>query len=138
MSDCIDRIPSNRAEIWEELVISILAVNQYSLEKTYSLLPLLRVVGIVDPVNLTKWGVEDVVAQLKTAGCDRGPFMTRLFAKRLVSLGIALRSRGVEMSAEIILSNHPDAIRNLLLPVNGIGPKVLQNFFLLRGIKEQA
>ena len=125
------------AAIWEDLVVSILSVNSYSIEKAYALLPLLRKVGIVDPSNLGDWEFERVAAKLKAAGCDRGPFLTGLFAIRLASLGEALKAKGFRICEKIILSNDPEAIRNLLLPVNGIGPKVLENFFFLRGISKK-
>lgn len=137
MPEQMKRLQGNLEEIWEELVVSILAVNQYSLEKTYAVLPLLREVGVVDPGNLASWELEDVIGRLKAGGCDRGPFMTGLFARRLVSLGVALKSKGVASCGEVISTNDAKAIRNLLLPVEGIGPKVLNNFFLLRGIKEE-
>ena len=138
MSEQVHRLPNNLDEIWEELIVSILAVNNRSLEKTYALLPLLRKAGIVDPANLTRWDVEEVVARLKTAGLDWGSYMTRLFARRFVSLGEVTKSNGIATCGNILLGNDPDTIRNLLLLVNGIGPKVMQNFFLLRGISEKA
>jgi len=67
MSEQVHRLPNNLDEIWEELIVSILAVNNRSLEKTYALLPLLRKAGIVDPANLTRWDVEEVVARLDDA-----------------------------------------------------------------------
>jgi hypothetical protein len=137
MSKRVQRVTSNLPEVWEELIVSMLAVNNRSLEKTYATLPLLRKAGVVEPGNLTKWAVEEVVARLKTAGLDWGSFMTELFARRLVSLGVTIKSNGVAASGEVLMAKDPDAIRNLLLRVNGIGPKVLQNFFLLRGIKEK-
>jgi hypothetical protein len=129
MSKKIRETRSNPGEIWEDLIVSILAVNQYSLEKTYALLPL-------DPEMLCNLQPEEVVERLKTNGVDRGSFMTLLFAMRLVSLGVALHSKGIASCVEVILSNDPEEIRNLLLPVNGIGPKVIGNFLLLRGIKD--
>ena len=129
-------MPDNSNGLWEDLIVSILAVNQYSLEKTYAALPLLREAGIVDPMKLSSWELEEVIARLKAAGCDRGPFMTKLFALRLVSLALALNSKGIEGCREVLQSDDCDSIRKLLLPVNGVGPKVLFNFFLLRGIEE--
>ena len=61
--------------------------------------------------------------------------MTRLFALRLVSLGVTLKAKGVAACGEILRNNDSAAIHDLLLPVNGIGPKVFRNFFMLRGIK---
>ncbi len=120
---------------WEDLVISILSVNGRSLEKTYGLAPLLRMNGLFRPEDLSKWDIEEIVARLNSSGCDRGSFMTKLFAIRLANLGTAAVSTGIEESERILLSNEPAAISNLLLPINGIGSKVLRNYFLLRGIK---
>jgi hypothetical protein len=121
-------------DVWEDLVVAILSVNQYSLERTYTAIAGIRREGISTPDDLASWELEEIVARLKAAGCDRGLFMTQLFAVRLAALGMAIRSRGIEVFGRILLSNDPAAINNLLLPINGIGPKVLRNFFLLRGI----
>jgi hypothetical protein len=118
------------------LVVSLLSVNQYPLEKTYAVLSLLRQGGLLSPENLSRWELEEIVARLKAAGCDRGPFMTKLFAVRLASLGMSVQSRGIAVCRGILLSNDPAAISDLLLPIKGIGPKVLRNFFMLRGIRE--
>lgn len=76
----------------------------------------------------------DIQKRLTAGGCDRGSFMTSLFAKRLASLGALIRGRGVAECERIIGSRDAKAIEAMLLPVNGIGPVVLRNFFLLRGI----
>lgn len=123
-------------EPWEDLVVSILSVNQYTLEKTYAVVSLIRQSGLVGPENLGRWDVGEIAARLKTAGCDRGPFMTQLFAVRLACLGVAVEARGIAVCREILLSNEPAAISALLLPIKGIGPKVLNNFLVLRGIRE--
>src|ERR1019366_6186690 len=119
----VQGLPDNSEGPWDDLIVSILAVNQYSLEKTYGVLPLLREAGIVDPMKLSSWELEEVITRLKAAGCDRGPFMTKLFALRLVSLALALNSIGISVCREVLQGNDPDAIRKLLLPVNGVGPK---------------
>jgi hypothetical protein len=117
---------------WEDLVVSILSVNQYSLEHTYQALEGLRTEGLSDPSNLAHWGQVEIVDRLKAAGCDRGPFMTNLFALRLCNLGTLIEHRGVEECVKIIWGRDRRAIQDLLLPVNGIGPKVIANFCLLR------
>lgn len=119
---------------WEDLVIAILAVNQYSLEKTYPALSLLRDNGLLSPENLSRWDIDEIIRRLKVAGCDRGPFMTQLFGVRLAHLGAAVESYSIEACSRILLSNDPVAIRDLLWPIKGIGPKVLKNFFMLRGM----
>jgi hypothetical protein len=119
-------------DAWEDLVVSILSVNQYSLKRTYQALEGLREQGLSDPHRLMHWGQAEIVDRLKAAGCDRGPFMTNLFALRLCNLGTLIEHRGVEECMKIISSRDCGGIQDLLLPVNGIGPKVIANFCLLR------
>jgi len=127
-------MPQASDSIWEDLVLSILSVNQYSLEKTYSAVEGLRREGLFEPENLISWSSEEIVAHLKQGGCGRGVFMTTLFGHRLSSLGYFLQSKGVKACEEILRSGDSSAIRELLLPINGVGPRVLQNFFVMRGI----
>ena len=121
--------------LWEDLVISILSVNQYPLEKTYTAIESLREAGLFDPQNLARWGAVQITVKLANAGCDRGVFMTNLFATRLAALGDHVSKVGVSQCEKVILSKDKDAITRLLMPVNGVGPRVLQNLFLLRDIK---
>jgi hypothetical protein len=122
---------------WEDLVVSMLSVNQYSLEKTYEFVGGLREQGLFDPRMLMVWDQLEIVERLKSAGCDRGPFMTNLFALRLANLGMLIASRGLETCARVISGRDTRAVGELLLPVNGIGPKVISNFYLLRGMSSE-
>ncbi len=58
--------------------------------------------------------------------------MTNLFARRLASLGEFLKSAGVEECERVLRKGDATEVRQLLLPVRGMGPRVLANFFLLR------
>ena|ERR1700730_14344453 len=120
---------------WEDLIVAILSVNRYSLEKTYLSIAGLRREGIVEPHKLRSWGTEEIAARLIRAGYDRGRFMTTLFAQRLASLGCFVESHGLESCERVLRSKDSSAITTLLMSVNGIGPSVLQNFFLMRGIE---
>jgi hypothetical protein len=120
---------------WEDLVISILAVNQYSLERTYVFLGALREQKVTDPTSLARWDSQEIEARLRASGCDRGSFMTKLFAERLSALGALIRSTGIDECEKAICSRDARAIEAFLLPVKGIGPVVLRNFYSLREIK---
>ncbi|MDZ4797978.1 MAG: hypothetical protein SGI92_07440 [Bryobacteraceae bacterium] len=120
---------------WEDLVVSLLSVNQYSLERTYESIGGLREQGLFNPTNLEQWEHGELVARLKAAGCDRGAFMTGLFALRLANLGALIQSKGLDNCTKAISGRDAHAIEKLLLPVNGIGPKVIANFYLLREIE---
>jgi len=119
---------------WEDLVISVLAVNQYSLEKTYACKEGLQTQELTTPATLLELAPAEIERRLKAGGCDRGAFMTNLFAKRLAALGAHVRSVGIEKSTIILAGISRQKIEQFLEPVNGIGPVVLRNFFLLRGI----
>lgn len=119
---------------WDDLVVSILAVNQYSLEKTYGGLEGLRTTNVTDPANLRDWKPEEMTAKLRAAGFDRGSFMTALFAQRLCALGELIRARGITECESVLSGRNRRSIEAVLLPVKGIGPKVLKNFFMLRGL----
>jgi endonuclease III-like uncharacterized protein len=120
---------------WEDLVISILAVNQYSLERTYVLLGPLRENKITDPARLARWQEQEIEEKLRASGCDRGAFMTKLFAERLSALGALIRNKGIAECEKAISSKDARVIEAFLMPVKGIGPKVLRNFYSLREIK---
>jgi hypothetical protein len=118
--------------LWEDLVLAILSVNQYSLEKTYLAVETLRREGLFKPQNLAQWTSKEIGARLRNGGYDRGGFMTWLFADRLESLGKFVDSVGVEACEKVLLRGEANEVKRFLQPVNGIGPKVLANFFVLR------
>jgi hypothetical protein len=125
-------MPNQQDNPWEDVVVSILAVNQYSLERTYAAVPGLRQEKVFSPENLSRWPIEEIADRLRRGGCDRGAFMTNLFAKRLSSLGKWVQSKGFVECEKILTCGERPAISALLSPVNGVGPKVLANLFLLR------
>jgi hypothetical protein len=132
----LDRNDTSREAhgLWEDLVIAMLSVNQYSLERTYSSNALLREQGLFEPENLARWGVDEICERLCKGGCNRGSYMSKLFAVRLACLGDFIAREGVDHCVEILMSKNIKEIERLLIRVKGIGPKVLANFFLLRGI----
>ncbi|MCZ2155719.1 MAG: hypothetical protein LC114_17780 [Bryobacterales bacterium] len=121
------------SDLWRDLVVAVLAVNQYSLERTYFNSQGLVTECLADPVSLSKWSADEIVERLCKAGYDRGPFMTRLFAERLHALGLALSNQMTSDISGILDSGDRIAIEKVLMPIRGVGPRVLANFFLLRG-----
>src|SRR4051812_44666176 len=104
----------NRPQIddpWEDLVVSVLSVNNHSLERTYKSIAALREQGLVDPGRLEQWDQSEIASRLKAAGCDRGPFMTNLFALRLANVGELIRHNGgVQHCTAVINSSNVQAI----------------------------
>jgi endonuclease III-like uncharacterized protein len=126
--------PEGMDDPWEDLVVSMLSVNQYSLERTYAAIEGLRREHIAVPSNLARWQTQEMEGRLRAAGYDRGPFMTDLFAKRLCALGALIRDKGADVCEKVIGGFDMEAIQGLLLPVHGIGPVVLRKFFVLRNL----
>jgi hypothetical protein len=116
---------------WEDLVLSILSVNSYPLERTYLAVDTLRREGLFCPQNLARWTPSEIGTRLRHGGYDRGG-MTWLFADRLESLGRFAVSKGAEECERILGTAATNEVEHFLLPVKGIGPRVLANFFLLR------
>ena len=118
---------------WADLVIAILSVNNYPLEKTFALFSSLEDNGLFDPTVLADLSSADVARKLGAAGYNRGDTMTAIFTERLTSLGKLAASVPVESTSNILQSGDHKEVSSLLSGVKGIGPKVLAKFFLLRG-----
>lgn len=117
-------------QAWEEVILAMLAVGQYPLDRVVALRGRLRDGGLLDPRNLASWSVERVAAGLRSAGYDRGR-LTAMYADRLVSLG-KLHETESERCDLILREGDDDAVRALLMPWYGIGPTVIANFLNLR------
>jgi len=118
---------------WGNLVIALLSVNNYPVTKTLVLFDQLEDEGLFDPRNLASWSHPEIFSRLKKAGYNRGDFHVGIATRRL----LALSSLAGDMSNnEKILEQGTDQdVKDLLLPVEGIGPVVVWNFLQLqRGI----
>jgi hypothetical protein len=125
---------STNRDLEFELVISILAVNQYSLEKTYLLKDSLKSAGLFDFEILMNSSAKDLEHLLKEGGCNRGEFMTSLFASRLNSLGDFIKKEGLQNFKAKVNTNDLNEVSAYLLKIKGIGPRVIANFFALRDV----
>lgn len=119
---------------WEDLIVSLLSVNNCSVENTYRHISSLREQGLFKPKNLSRWDQGTLVERLKAGGYDRGTFMTNLFALRLANLAQHVEQIGFDACLKVISGRDVKAIESLLLPVKGIGPAVIRNFCFLRSI----
>ena len=90
-------------------------------------------VQLTDPERKT---LAEIAKRLGQAGYDRGPVMTQIFSERLSDLGEFLGSHGVEDCERLLASGSKAEITALLSPAKGVGPRVLENLFLLRGTSE--
>lgn len=119
--------------VWHDLVVSMLAVYNYTLEKVDAYSDGLEKQGLFEPDKIQKMSHEDIFAALEKAGYRRGN-LNSIFTERLQSLGENVNHSGKSHCESILKGKDKQAITNLLHPINGVGPKVIDNYFELRGI----
>lgn len=119
---------------WADLVMAMLAVNSYPLERAFSLLEPLAQAGLTDPETLHASSEAEIAVKLCAAGYDRGPYMTGLFSRRLSALGRVAAKHGFDELSRVLMGTDAGAIKDALMPIHGVGPRVLHNFLLLRGL----
>lgn len=111
--------------------MAMLSVNNYPLTKVIALFDALQANGLFDPRNLACWNHEKIARSLAETGYDRGAVMTSIFTDRLSSLGKL--AQDLAANERILTKGTKLEVCELLRRVKGIGPKVLETFFLLRG-----
>jgi len=119
-------------DVWQDLVVSMLSVNNYSLEKTYSSIELLSQEGLFDPKKLVGWKADEIADRLRRGGYNRGEYLNNLLATRLASLATFVEGVGMKESERILTKSDKSVIAKFLQPVNGVGPQVLRSFSMLR------
>ena len=124
-------VPSGASsDIVDALVISLLAVNNYQLDKAWALLPSLKSNGLTDPAQVAGADVGDLTVRLASAGYDRG-MLTGLFAERLRQLMISVLSEAFGGLRDAIQANDQKKFSDLFCAFPGVGPRVCSNAWLL-------
>lgn len=121
---------SSSGEVWEDLIIAMLAVGGFSVRKVLEMRGSLAGAGLLEAKNLVAWDAGRVTRELNSAGYSRG-MLTGMYAERLVTAIGSLADR-LEENAAVLLSDDSDQIAALLLPQHGIGPKVVETYLTLR------
>jgi hypothetical protein len=121
--------PKN-ANLWGNVVIAILSVNQYS---ALSLAEDLDANGLFDLRNLAAWDHAEIYKRLEQSGYKRGEFLTGSMTERLISLGKL--AENFQENDQILANGNKGEVTALLSKVKGIGPLVLSNVLALRDLK---
>jgi endonuclease III-like uncharacterized protein len=114
----------------ECLLMAILSVNNFPLEKAWSLLPRMRAAGLTDPDRVTAMDMTGVIEALTSAGYDRKN-LTWMFAERVKALMAALHGDELAGLDEAIAAKDKARATELLDRVRGVGPTVIQNAWAL-------
>ncbi len=127
---------ATRRRIFEYLVIGLLSVNSYPLERTWGLREDLGRAGLCDPTHVASLDEEELVSRLKRAGYDRGDFLSGLVASRLSAVANYLIDIGWHRAATRLREGSHAEVTDLLIQAKGVGPVVIQNFLLLRDSRD--
>lgn len=119
-------------DIASDLLIALLAVNSWTLEKVGSLYEQIRANGLFDISVLARLDVEQIRERLAAAGYNRGPVLGAMMALRMHHVGLALAEGGADLLAGVESKGDTTAAREYLLTLNGVGPAVVENYLLLR------
>ena len=117
--------------MWADLILSMLAVSSYPLERVIPLEAGLRDEGVLEPLNLCSWSATETAGHLRAAGYDRGK-LTALYADRLISLGTLVARGDADLLKVALESGSDDELEGALLSVHGVGPAVVRSFLALR------
>jgi hypothetical protein len=105
------------SRLFQDLVIAMLDVNLWTLERAASLANGVRDAGLADLAAVRSMGVDEFAARLANAGYKRGSFMEKLFASRMIDAAAVFddcdiqRLRELQGSGEPALSSEPSLQR---------------------------
>lgn len=109
----------------EVLVASLLAVNQYPLERVWDQMPALREAGLTNAKHVANADIRDVVVNLTEAGHDRG-MLAGMMAERLQNLMRAIEGGVLDAVPPAVARRDREAAVVALCRVKGIGPRVAE------------
>ncbi|MGE3725128.1 MAG: hypothetical protein AB7I41_06230 [Candidatus Sericytochromatia bacterium] len=124
-----------QADVWTDVLISLLAIYGPSLEKVDSLVPAFKQAGLTSPSKVAQMSHEEVYNALVKSGYDRGNLLG-IFIPRIQAVAQTFEQVGMAQVETVLQGKNIQAIEKILLPIKGIGPKVVNNFLLLRGLVE--
>jgi len=122
-------------EFIKDLVVALLSVNFWTLERVYALHDSLEAQGLFDMRAMASLVPQAITKRLVAAGYSRGGFPVPMMADRLAGTARKLASGGEEHLKQILASGTGRELDQFLLTLKGVGPVVVSNFKVLQGIE---
>ena len=126
----------NEEQIYGDVVMALLAVNGWTLEKVSAIRDGLAREALFDREALKASSIQVLAERLHAAGYTRGDYMCSLLAHRLQSFAEVFDddvARDMKIKLE---SKRLEEVDKLLLAMHGVGPTVLWNFKILVGLEQ--
>lgn len=115
-----------------DLIIALLAVNRWTLDRAFDIAEGLKRAGLTDATKLAAMPESEIAVRLGEAGYKRGSFMESLLARRIRRASDVLVNGGLRRIADLERAGDAKGIREFLLTLEGVGPEVAKNFIALR------
>jgi len=115
------------------LMVAVLAVGGYSLQRAWNLLESLKKEGLTNPKVVEKCDEAEVVRRLARSGYDRGPTVTWSMAMRIMALHAAVRGGVLAQAVRLLRDGRVKDAEKVLCEVKGVGPTVFKHFAVLEG-----
>jgi endonuclease III-like uncharacterized protein len=115
-----------------ELIVAMLAVNRWTIERTATLMDSLKTAGLSDPATVRSMTLDEVSKRLADAGYARGDYMQRLLGERILSAAFKLDDDAMARVEQLERLGDSAGLRRLLMDIQGVGPEVIRNVLLLR------
>lgn len=119
--------------VYEDLVLSMLAINNHPIERVYPLREAMRSEGLFDALDPKNTDPATITARFMAAGYDRRPYMNAILAERLQQFALFTQVGGLDQVRALLRAGRRKDVDALLSARRGIGPAVLKNFWLLQG-----
>jgi hypothetical protein len=116
------------------LVVAVLAVGGYSLQRAWNLLASLQKEGLTDSKAVEKYDEAEVVRRLARSGYNRGPTVTPSMAKRLMALHAAVRDGVLAQAVRLLQDGRIKDAEKVLCTIKGVGPMVFNQFVMLERV----
>lgn len=115
-----------------DLVMAILAVNQWRLDQSSEIYDGLLREGLFDPEKIQQMSDEDVFRALTSAGYKKSAYVKGLICDRLKDLAEKLSGSKRDYFHNLIHTGHSDELKAFVMDIKGVGPMVYENFCLLQ------
>lgn len=118
--------------IADNVLIAILAVNGWTVDRVFPLTDRLRTVGLLDFTAVSGLSIEEIAERLARAGYARGEYMNLLLATRVLSMATVLTATELERLQQCLVEGRTTDVGTALRGIKGVGPVVLETFWALQ------
>lgn len=126
---------SGNPEMFQDLILALLAVNHWDVEKAATITEGLRAQGLTAPTVIMSRSLEANAEHLGQAGYNRGQYMQRLMSGRIMSAAFHfMKADFARQLQRAVDEKDISALKKVLNEVEGVGNMVIDNFRMLQGI----